>query len=248
MSRRFRALHTATAFAAIVTLAVLGTPRVAAAQHAQPETAPPPPAEAAPPPPADAPPPPPTEAAPPPAGGQPATPPPPPVAATPEPLPEPDPMTVRVLEDQLRIGVGGEFFVFLDQLVGNGPAFLLAAHWMRWWGPFMLGGGTSIHYSYLIESREPRDTISQLTLNGEAMIGGGLYGVFAVYLHVVLGGGVAFAYDGETDTKMILPWIRAVAGLGAHVHVIPQLSVGALVDVGWPGTVEALATVAFHYD
>lgn len=179
------------------------------------------------------------------AGGEVA--PPPPAEAAPEEPVGPDPMSVRVLEDQLRIGVGGEFFVFLDQLVGNGPAFMIAADWMRWWGPFMVGGGTSIYYSYLLESKEPPDTISQLTINGEAMIGGGIYGVFAVYLHLLLGGGVAFAYDADTDTNLILPWLRAVGGIGAHVNVIPELSVGILVDVGWPGTVEGLATLAWHY-
>jgi hypothetical protein len=134
-----------------------------------------------------------------------------------------------------------------NRVVGNGPAFLLSAHWLKWFGPFMIGGGTSIHYSFMIENQEPKDKIQQITLNGDFMIGGGVYQKFAIYGHVLLGGGVASAYDGETDLKLILPWIRAVAGIGAWAHVSKLLSLGVLVDVGWPGTVEVLGTLSFHF-
>ena len=86
-----------------------------------------------------------------------------------------------------------------------------------------------------------------LTVNGEFMIGGGIYRRFAIYLHAVLGAGFAKAYDAETGDHLMVFGARAVGGLGAYVHVARFLSVGAVVDVGWPGTVDAMATLGFHF-
>ena len=91
---------------------------------------------------------------------------------------------LRAKETQLQIAFGGEFFALSasDDVIGNGPALKLAALWMRWWGGFMIGGGTSFYYSFMTENQEPKDKLHQMTLNGEFMIGGGIFGKFAVYL------------------------------------------------------------------
>jgi len=180
----------------------------------------------------------------PPAGSDPSAP---PAAGQPDAAPPPAAGPVRAKEFQLQVDVGGEFFIFADQAVGNGPAFMLSAHWLRWWGPFMLGGGPSIHYSYMFENKEPKDKIHQATLNGDFVIGGGIFRKFAIYAHILFGAGVASVYDGETKTKLTTFWARAVGGIGGWVHVARMISLGVLVDVGWPGTVEVLATVGFHF-
>ncbi|MFH2008826.1 MAG: hypothetical protein ABI333_19720 [bacterium] len=193
----------------------------------------------------------------PPAGGQPTTTPPPaagqPAGAPPPggvaqaPPPQPASRSVRAKETQLKVEVGGEFFVFGDQMIGNGPAFKLTAHWVRWWGGFMLGGGPSLRYSYMYENKEPADYIHQMSLNGEFIIGGGIFQKFAVYAHMLLGFGAFTGYDADTDKKISFFLARAVAGFGFWIHVTRWLSLGALVDVGWPGTVQALLSTAFHF-
>jgi len=149
-------------------------------------------------------------------------------------------------EWQLEVGLGGEFFVFLDQVVGNGPTFKLAAQRIGWFGHFMIGGGPSLQYSYLVEADALKDKIHQLTVNGDLLIGGGTFEKFAVYLHVMAGLGAAHAFDGETKKKMWLPWFRAVGGVGGWIHLTPLVSLGGVVDVGFPGIVDALLMVGFH--
>lgn len=168
-------------------------------------------------------------------------------APPPSAAPPPAQGLLKARELQLQVALGGEFFIFAHQAVGNGPALKLSAHWLRWWGPFLLGGGPSIHYSYMFENKEPTDEIHQLTLNGDLIIGGGILQKFAVYAHLLLGFGMASAYDGETRSKITMFWARAVVGCGAWVHLTRSISVGALVDLGWPGTVEVLATASFHF-
>jgi len=152
----------------------------------------------------------------------------------------------RAGEWQLEVGMGGEFFVFLDQVVGNGLALKLAAQRVGWFGHFMLGGGPSFQYSYLIESDKIKDEVHQLTINGDFLIGGGTFETFAVYLHLMAGFGGAHVYDGDTKEKMWLPWFRAVGGVGGWFHLTPLVSLGVVVDVGFPGIVDALLVVGFH--
>ncbi len=154
--------------------------------------------------------------------------------------------SVRISEWQLQIAPGAEFFVFGDTVVGNGPAFKLAAQRVWWISHFMIGSGPSLQYSSLIETEEPKDKIHQITFNGDFVIGGGSFEKFAIYAHLMLGLGIASVHDGETDDKLTTFWARAVGGLGGWVHITPKFSLGALVDVGWPGIVDALLTVGFH--
>ena len=87
----------------------------------------------------------------------------------------------------------------------------------------------------------------------ERLVQGLAHGTKAASLSVVAPGWpdgqyeLADVYDGETDSHLKSFWIRAVAGVGAWYRVIPRLSVGVLVDFGWPGLVSAMATVGFHW-
>ncbi len=162
---------------------------------------------------------------------------------------------LRTKEWQLQIAPGGEFFVFpwfgLDTgngLIAGGPTAKLSAHRIGWYGSFMVGGGPSLHYSFLKETKEPPDRLHWFTLNGDFLIGGGRYQKFAVYGHVMLGGGVFSGYDADTDTKIkVLPAVRALVGVGGYGHITPRVSLGLLVDFGLPGTIDTLLTANFHF-
>ncbi len=106
--------------------------------------------------------------------------------------------------------------------------------------------GPSFEYSSLIETNEPKDKIHQLTFNGDFVIGGGTFEKFAVYAHLMLGIGVANVYDGEKDKKFWLPWGRIVGGVGGWIHITPGFSLGALVDLGFPGIIDAFFMIGFH--
>ncbi|MFO8070809.1 MAG: hypothetical protein R6V85_02940 [Polyangia bacterium] len=152
----------------------------------------------------------------------------------------------RTNEWQLEVGLGGEFFVFFDQVVGNGPVFKLSAQRIGWFNHFLIGGGPSLQYSFLIESKEPKDKVHQMTVNGDFLIGGGSFELFAVYFHLMLGAGAMHAYDAESKDKLWLPGLRAVGGVGGWYHLTPLVSLGALVDVGFPGIIDAMISVGFH--
>jgi hypothetical protein len=173
-----------------------------------------------------------------------------PVAA-PAPLAEPEPQGILVTRElQVQFAPGVEFFALGyggSKIVGAGPAFKFTSQWLRWWGGFMFGGGTSLYYTYMLEGEEPRDVFQQLTLNGEMLIGGGIYRTFAVYAHLSAGAGVALAHDAETNTDWTLPWFRARVGVGGWYNILRWLSLGVIADLGWPGTIEALVTLGFHF-
>lgn len=162
---------------------------------------------------------------------------------------------VRTKEWQLQVAPGAELFVFPwlgieteNALIARGPTAKFGAYRLGWYGGFMVGGGPSLHYSFMKETKEPPDRMHWLTLNGDFMIGGGRYQKFAVYAHIMGGLGIISAYDAETDTKL-KPWPigRALVGVGGYGHITPRISLGALVDFGYPGTIDALVTLGIHF-
>jgi hypothetical protein len=169
------------------------------------------------------------------------------------PAPAPDAPKDRAKEWQVQVAPGAELFVFPwygqvsgGGLIAAGPTFKLTANKLGWYRGFMIGGGPSLQYSYMAETREPKDKIHQFTLNGDMVVGGGLYEKFAVYAHLMLGLGVMSAFDGETQKKFLLPGARATAGVGGFGYITPKISLGALIDFGFPGIVDAMVTVGFH--
>lgn len=162
---------------------------------------------------------------------------------------------LRTKEWQLQLAPGGEFFVFpwfgIDSgngLIAGGPTLKFSALRVGWYGGFMVGGGPSLHYSFMKETKDPPDRLHWFTLNGDLMIGGGRYQKFAVYGHLMLGGGIFSGYDADTDTKIkVLPAVRALVGVGGYGHITPRISLGLLVDFGLPGTIDALVTAGFHF-
>lgn len=169
--------------------------------------------------------------------------------------PAPEDGKVRAKEWQLQIAPGGEFFVFPwlgveagDGLIAGGPTAKFSAHKIGWRGRFMIGGGPSLHYSFMKETKDPPDRLHWFTLNGDFVVGGGQYQKFAVYGHLMLGAGILSGYDADTDTKLgVLPAGRALVGVGGYGHITKRISLGLLVDFGFPGTIDALVTANFHF-
>jgi hypothetical protein len=176
-------------------------------------------------------------------------------SAAAEPAPASDDGKVRTKEWQLKVAPGAEFFVFPwvtgpadNPLIAAGPAAKLSAHRIGWYGGFMVGGGPSLHYSFMKETKDPPDRLHWLTLNGDFIIGGGRYEKFAVYGHLMLGAGIFSGYDAETDAKLkVLPTGRALVGVGGYGHITKRVSLGLLADFGFPGTIDALITATFHF-
>lgn len=162
---------------------------------------------------------------------------------------------LRTKEWQLQLAPGAELFVFPwfgvqgnNGLIAAGPALKFSALRLGWYGGFMVGGGPSLHYGFMKETKDPPDRLHWLTLNGDFMVGGGKYQKFAVYAHLMLGAGIFSGYDADTDTKLkVLPAARALVGVGGYGHITPRVSLGVLVDFGLPGTVDALVTAGFHF-
>lgn len=130
----------------------------------------------------------------------------------------------------------------------NGPSFRVGGWASRWLGNFYVAGGPVLHYGYLID-KAADDQLHLFTLQGDLALGGGIYEKFAVYAHMTGGLGVLSANDGATDTKITTLGARFGAGLGFYAYVIPRLSIGALADFGYYGTlgIDALLTVNVHF-
>ncbi len=129
-----------------------------------------------------------------------------------------------------------------------GPSLRFGAWKLAWRKGFMIGGGPSIVYTYLFD-KLGQDRLHFFTVNGDFVVGGGKADKFAIYAHLTLGGGVIAAKDGATGTSLILPGIRAAAGVGAHGYITKRLSIGALADFGYLGGlgVDAFVTLGVHF-
>lgn len=129
-----------------------------------------------------------------------------------------------------------------------GPSLRFGAWKLAWRRNFMIGGGPSLVYSYLFD-KLGQDRLHFLTVNGDFVVGGGKAGKFAVYAHMTAGLGVIAAKDGATGTSLVLPGVRAAAGVGAHGYITQRLSLGTLVDFGYMGGlgVDAFLTLGLHF-
>lgn len=146
----------------------------------------------------------------------------------------------------LHVGAGANLIV--GRFKAYGPSLRLGAWGSSWFGHFMIGGGATLHYSYLID-KVAQDNLHFFTLQGDMALGGGTYEKFAIYTHLTLGGGVLAAKDGATGTSFIVPGIRAAAGVGGYGYITPRFSLGALVDFGYFGTLglDVLLTANVHF-
>lgn len=129
-----------------------------------------------------------------------------------------------------------------------GPALRFGAWKLAWRKGFMIGGGPSLVYTYLFD-KLGQDRLHFFTVNGDFVVGGGKADKFAIYAHLTLGAGVLAARDGATKTSLILPGVRAAAGIGAHGYITKRLSIGALADFGYLGGlgVDAFLTLGLHF-
>jgi hypothetical protein len=146
----------------------------------------------------------------------------------------------------LHVGAGAELIV--GRFQAYGPSLRLGAWGSSWRNHFMIGGGAVVHYSYLVD-KPNQDNLHYFTFGGDMAIGGGTYEKFAVYAHLTFGGGILAAKDGATNTSLLVPGIRAAAGVGGYGYITPRFSLGALVDFGYFGTLglDVLLTANVHF-
>ncbi|MFV8755467.1 hypothetical protein ACNOYE_33380 [Nannocystaceae bacterium ST9] len=161
--------------------------------------------------------------------------------------PAPEPSRRAGPEFLLHVAPGANLIV--GRFTAYGPSFRLGAWGSSWFGHFMIGGGATLHYSYLLEPKPADDHLHFFTLQGDMVLGGGTYEKFAIYAHLTAGAGVLSAKDGATGSKFVLPGIRAAAGIGGYGYITPRVSLGALVDFGYFGTLglDLLLTVNIHF-
>jgi hypothetical protein len=148
----------------------------------------------------------------------------------------------------LQIMPGGEF-IFGAGYKAYGPNFRFAPWVHAWRGKFMVGGGPSIQYAYLIDQAPSGDYLHFFTVNGDLVIGGGKPDKIAAFAHVTGGLGVISAKDGQTGLKITTLGVRAAAGAGLFGFVHRMVSLGVLVDVGYLGGVgvDTYLTLGLHF-
>lgn len=150
-------------------------------------------------------------------------------------------------EWEIHVAAGGTF-VFGLGYSAMGPALRFGGWITRWFGNFMIGGGPALNYSLLFDPKYG-DRVHLATINGDLIIGGGKYRKVAGFGHIVLGGGLLFAYDAQTDQSFFFPGIRAALGGGVRGWLTQRISLGGLVDFGVIGGlgVDAYLTLGVHF-
>lgn len=120
--------------------------------------------------------------------------------------------------------------------------------WNRAWrANLLIGGGASLHYTYLRDARGP-DHLHLMTVNGDMIVGGGVPDRVAAYGHLAFGLGVIGKKDAATGQVLLGLGARALAGFGIYGFVAPRVTLGVLVDAGWffGLGVDGFVTIGFH--
>lgn len=148
----------------------------------------------------------------------------------------------------LNVAPGTEFILF-GPLTIYGPTLRVGTWVHKWRGRLMFGGGPALQYTYLVDNVNSGDKIHLATVNGDLVIGGGRADKYALYGHLTFGAGLLAGYDAQTQTRLLLPGLRAAGGIGGHYFFGDAFSVGVLADIGFAGGValDTFVVAALHF-